>query len=551
MAPCLNAPGRLGACHPGVELLTAQDFSAALLSAQTLLAQNQQRKELEREIYGAARQAAEAQEDLSEARILVVSGTGWHAGVIGIVASRLAETYHRPAVVISVDGSECVGSARSIPGFHIQEAFRAASDLLDRFGGHSQAAGLSMQASHVADLKLRLKAYAKERLSAEALIPKQYYDGELVQEDITPHLHKEIEALEPFGSGNPHPSFLIRSAAIDNSRRVGKDLRHLKMGLSVGLRSLDAIGFGWGGAAAEFEPGCRVDLLTSIYRNEYRGVSKTEFRIQGLKRRYDAPEDLDRLLRDHDFKIFAVFLSEFMYNKSVAAENAGHLGFGRNTADLSAVYHTLKHTAGGHLILLHTEAAVRRFLSPLMGQDLLTRIPLQYHQPAPEDGVGRNCILLAPDPGRFPLNGYHTLWAAEEELPYTLSSGLPPAFAARLQPIHIPGLAGDWRMAWSGMSLPRELLEGVYRNIRSLGAAPQEWPSAAALLARCRQRGISASGFQLLLALEIFSELGFIRFHRCEDALILHNVPNPVNRSLEDSALHRYHQQRIGCPIQA
>lgn len=550
MAPCLNAPGRLGTCHQGVDLLTMQDFSAAFLCAKALMEQNQLRKELEREIHSAALQAAEAYEDLAEARILVVSGSGWHPGVIGIVASRLVEAYHRPAVVISVDGSECVGSARSIPGFHIQEAFCAVSDLLDRFGGHSQAAGLSLKTSRLTDLKLRLMAYARERLSEEALIPKLYYDGELAKEDITPHLHKEIEILEPFGAGNPPPSFLISSAAINNSRRVGKDFSHLKMALSLGLRSLDAIGFGWGDAAAEFEPGCRVDLLASVYRNEYRGVSKTEFRIQGLKRRYDARGDLDSLLRDHDLKIFTVFLSEFMYNKSVAAESRGILGTNRDTADLSGVYNILKHTAGGHLFLIHTEAAACRFLSPLMGQGLLSRLPLQYHRPAAGDGIGRNGIVLVPDPARIPFCRYHTIWVAEEELAFTLSSGLPPEYAVRLQPVRIPGLAGDWPKASAGLALSRAQLESVYRYIRSLESTQRVWPSAAALLSACRQKGISINGFQLLLALEIFAELGFVQIHRSEGTVTLHSVPNPTNRSLENSALYRYHRQRIGCPIQ-
>lgn len=250
-APHLNAAGRLGDALPAMEMLLAEEEEKAALLANELCQINQKRRALERKILQQAESQAEEEIKKTKTSLLTLAAEDWHRGVIGIVASRLAEKYYRPVALVALDGDEGHGSARSIPGFDITKALSASSRLLARFGGHEQAAGFSVPKENIAPLRGSLNRYAAENLSAETLQPSLDIEAELGPDEISFELADHLELLEPFGEGNPTPILGTRSWELSSWRLVGADQSHLKLSVKKGGKHLAPIYF----SAAAKEPG--------------------------------------------------------------------------------------------------------------------------------------------------------------------------------------------------------------------------------------------------------------------------------------------------------
>ncbi len=223
LAPRLNAAGRMSHARKAFQLLVTQQGLEALALAKDLDTHNQERQRTEQEILARAVERIES-EGWHLDPILVVEGPGWHEGVIGIVASRLAERYWRPALVISVQGPTGKGSARSIPGFHLYRALASQEHLFESFGGHTMAAGFRIPAHRIPELREGLRAYAAAHLSPEDLVPWFLVDGEVDPEDLETLNLEQYRQLAPFGIGNPTPVFLLRGVRIVGQvRTVGQD----------------------------------------------------------------------------------------------------------------------------------------------------------------------------------------------------------------------------------------------------------------------------------------------------------------------------------------
>ncbi|MDD4680577.1 MAG: single-stranded-DNA-specific exonuclease RecJ, partial [Clostridia bacterium] len=436
IAPCLNAPGRMTSFRPGYELLTAENIQQALPQAEELVCQNQLRRQTESTILESAMKMVEQQVDLTSQRVIVVSGEEWHPGVIGIVASRITEEYCRPSIILSLDGEKAVGSARSIKGFHLYEALSSCSDLLLRFGGHEMAAGLSLSRDNIDSFRQQICSYADEVLDEEALVPHYYYDEKLPQEQVSLNLLNEIEQLAPFGCGNPAPRFLLPSALVESSRLIGSESNHIKMALSLGQRSWDAIGFGLAEAGRDFQQGCRISLMTSLKRNEWMGVSSAQFQIYSMKRIFSEPEDLNNLLSIFYFKVFDVFLQEFMYNDNIIQDMVKEKPSlrdksvnGQAVLTLEDTINYLKDSLIGTVVFVSTYEEAVLLLNRLMEENLLESIPVQYHQPYWGNGPSRNSVVLVPDYKQSPEKYYRTVITPGKEesfhsnLPVSLSNG--------------------------------------------------------------------------------------------------------------------------------
>ena len=201
---------------------------------------------------------------------LVFSGEGWHRGVIGIVAQRVVERYHRAALVIGVEDGVGVGSGRSIRGFHLLDALTRASDLFDRFGGHAQAAGFAMSADRIPELAARFEQHARAVLAPEDLEPALRVDAEVGLGDLNWGLYEDLSQLEPFGFGNPTPVFAARGVRVLAPPRVLKE-KHLKLRVAQGASSFDALGWGMAERSTEIRPGDNVDLAFTLDENCYQG----------------------------------------------------------------------------------------------------------------------------------------------------------------------------------------------------------------------------------------------------------------------------------------
>jgi single-stranded-DNA-specific exonuclease len=280
LGPRINAAGRLGDAKLCVHLLLTPDPAKAEHIAGLLEKANRERQSLERGMTAQAeKQLAGA--DLSASHVLVVAGEGWNPGLVGLTAGRLCERYHLPAVALSLSGDTASGSCRSIPGVNIYRMLSACADLLEKFGGHEQAGGLTLKAANLPLFRERLEKEIASSVPAECFLATREYDLALPFRTWTPDALALLAQLEPTGCGNPAPLFRLERAEIQTLRRVGRDGSHLKLSLVDEDGTLfDAVAFSQGGAA---DAGCsRLDLLYRPVLNEFRGQTRIEAQVAAL-----------------------------------------------------------------------------------------------------------------------------------------------------------------------------------------------------------------------------------------------------------------------------
>jgi single-stranded-DNA-specific exonuclease len=272
LGPRINAAGRMDAARAVVELFDTRNADKARLLAHHLDARNEERKTVQQQIIDLA--IAEVK-DPKDCHVAVIAGEGWHRGVIGIAASKIAERLNRPCVVLSIDGEMAHGSGRSIEAYHLLNGLTACSDLFEKFGGHSHAAGITIRPERIEELRRRLNEHAASCLTSDDLEPLVKIDLELRPEEVTFSLTRELDALEPFGAGNPRPVFVTRNLRRLSEPVVIKD-KHLKFRLAGPQnRPLEAVW--WNCVEA---PGQTPDLNgsielaytleTSAWNDEYR-----------------------------------------------------------------------------------------------------------------------------------------------------------------------------------------------------------------------------------------------------------------------------------------
>lgn len=277
LGPRLNAAGRLETASKGVELLLSEEREKAAALAESLDAANTERKAVEQEILAQA-EAQLAAIDTEKARVLVVAGEGWHPGVIGLVASRLTEKYYRPSVAICLQDGVGKGSCRSIRGYNIFDALTACRETLLQFGGHAMAAGLSVAANHVDDLREGLEKFAAIHLTPEDYTPVLKAAAELNPAALTLDLLDEITLLEPFGVANPQPLFFCQDVTAEYVRRMGQAQNHL----SCAVGGTRVVGWRMGDEVPLVEAGA-IDIAYAAEINEWRGERYPQCRLSALR----------------------------------------------------------------------------------------------------------------------------------------------------------------------------------------------------------------------------------------------------------------------------
>ena len=281
LAPRLNAGGRLEDASQGVTLLTTGDAEIAERIAARLEQDNQQRQAIEQDITEQALAQIAERVDFRDDLVIIVMGDGWNSGVIGLAAGRICERYHFPAIVLSRQGDTAVGSCRSIPGVNIHAMLTTCKDLFERFGGHEQAAGLTMPAALVPELRRRLNLAIRENCDLSCYIPAKEYDLALPLSEVTLETIDALASLQPTGYGNPNPVLLTAQCHVQQARRVGKTRDHLKLSLLDGQTLRDGIGFSLGDMADEGLE--MVDVLYAPERNEYMGRVTPQLQVHALR----------------------------------------------------------------------------------------------------------------------------------------------------------------------------------------------------------------------------------------------------------------------------
>ncbi|WP_274650031.1 single-stranded-DNA-specific exonuclease RecJ [Paenibacillus humicola] len=290
MAPRINAAGRLEHADEAVRLLTAADSESAAAAAFTLDNLNRERQRVVDEIVREAlamwadRCSRAEAEDRPEPSVIVLAGVGWNAGVVGIVASKLIERFYKPTLVLGIDAETgmCKGSARSVEGFDLHAALTRCAELLDHFGGHQAAAGMSLHRSRLGELEESLFRLADEWLTADDRVPKTRIDLACGVEEATLDVLTELQRLEPFGAGNPAPKLLLRGGTVADRRTMGKEGKHLKLSISGGGRLLDAVGFGCGELAPRLTEGAHIELVGELAVNEWNGRRRAQFMVSDM-----------------------------------------------------------------------------------------------------------------------------------------------------------------------------------------------------------------------------------------------------------------------------
>lgn len=273
IAPRINAMGRIEHGMDSLRLICAKNQKQAEAGAQLLASTNTRRQTLTT----AAMDNAFDIVDKSQL-VGVTAHPDWHEGVIGLVASRLVETYHKPMIVIARGDLHSKGSARSIPGFNIVEAIRNSIEFLVDAGGHPMAAGFTIETKHIEAFTKKINVYAQTKITEEILAPVIEIETKLDSKDITYQTLEQIRQFEPYGMGNPQPIFLTENMQVEDIRTVGESNKHLK--LQVG--GFNAIGFNLGKLRADLRPGDSVDLVYTLEKDNYSGHNKIQLKIKDL-----------------------------------------------------------------------------------------------------------------------------------------------------------------------------------------------------------------------------------------------------------------------------
>jgi single-stranded-DNA-specific exonuclease len=282
LGPRLNAAGRVGEARDGLRLLLTDDEGEADRLAHQLEGLNIQRQALDQRMLEEAIAQVERDADPARDAAFVLAGEGWHPGVVGIVASRVVERYGRPTFLVAFEGDVGKGSGRSISRFDLHAALDQCGDLLERYGGHHMAAGLTVKRERLEEFRARFAAVARQQLSPEELGPEQRVDLLLRLDEASEDLERLCRHLEPCGMGNPAPVFGVRGAGFISARRVGSG--HLKGTLTQDDRRLAAIGFQWADRVPWLPatPPSHVDVAFRLEQNSYMGETSLQARIVAL-----------------------------------------------------------------------------------------------------------------------------------------------------------------------------------------------------------------------------------------------------------------------------
>lgn len=292
IGPRINASGRVQNGKESVDLLVEHNADAASEMAERINEYNEERKELDKRMTEEATMLVKEMPEWQDKNSIVIYNENWHKGVIGIVASRLTEVYFCPAVVLTKDGDKVTGSARSVNGFDVYKAVQNCEDLLDNFGGHTYAAGLSLKEENVGEFKKRFEKYVDMNISPELTLPTLDIDAFVTFRDITPKLHNDLKRMRPFGPGNAKPIFCTKQVYdYGTSKVVGRDQEHIKLELvdNKSNNVMNGIAFGQSSQARYIKTKRSFDIVYSVEENT-RKRGEVQLLIEDIRTREESGE---------------------------------------------------------------------------------------------------------------------------------------------------------------------------------------------------------------------------------------------------------------------
>ncbi len=514
LAPRLNAAGRMGDPMRSLMLLTAGDTVQAQNLALTLNDENERRQTEEQRILRDAHRQL-AGKDTARMRAILLYSPDWNPGVIGIVASKLAEEYYRPVLLFHLRDNLLTGSCRSIPGVHLFECLQAFETHLIRFGGHAQAAGLTMELGQFEAFSKEFDCYLRGHIHPHTFIPTMLYEKEVPLKEISLQAVEELSILAPYGEGNPQPVFRARGVHLENTACMGREDAHLRSTAVQGNRRANLVAFGYGNKAKEWAQGGIFDLLYTPDVNSWQGTRQLQLMLRAAKRTtfFDDPNDiLNRRLKFVD-----AFFRNVLYNVSRSA-------VWTVVADMDeAIVRLLQEDMQGALILCTSIQGANRFRTLLLQRHLEDAVEV-YWQELPANAGSANAILLAPHFCALPRGRFTSIY---------LYDGCPSPCVqnihADIGTVFVPA-EGDAVEMLAPLRLSRKEMGNIYRRLM---AQLKNGPAARSLLF---QAGVAEDSERTVLALLVFIELGFFQWNPVTDLVSV--VSSFAPRSLLDSKLY-------------
>ena len=544
LAPRINAAGRLYRADAAVELFLGDDLERAAEIATELDRANLDRRETEREVLADAnRQLAELEAETGPGAAIVLWGEGWHPGVVGICASRMAERHMRPAILIALDADgRGKGSGRSVPGFDLLGALRACSDSLARFGGHRAAAGLEIEAAHLEAFRGRLVAHCAQLLPAEPAARVEDVDAVVGTESLGHELATQMARLGPFGMGNPEVRLVVPAARVDDVRPMGEEERHARFTLRGGPGQIRGVAFGVGGTLAKAAASGPADASIRLELNEWNGATEPRALLGALYEPPPAAPDDPWTATDDEFTERLIralegplrFMGDFHEAKrpdyppirrSVGRfpPQGGRVHVDRRSASGLAVIGELA-SSGEPVLVLCADALWRRGIIESGVH------PGRYGDRAGAIIAARGSLTTAGEAGLVLAD-----WAALSLLPelprgfrhLVIADPAPHPGLAELATagegyLHVLASKRELSLGAVAAALPaRKALASVYRSLREAG---EPLSSNALRAALCGPGGAGRSPEACALALRALAEIGVVRVAASGHALSVEAV---------------------------
>ncbi|MBE5040022.1 single-stranded-DNA-specific exonuclease RecJ [Ructibacterium gallinarum] len=283
IAPRINASGRLGCASRSVELFLTDDAEKAKKLAESLCEENTLRQQTEQKMFKEAMEYLEEHPEVKEDKVIVIPHKDWHHGIVGIVSSKITEKFYKPSILFAIDGDEAKGSGRSVSGFNLFGVLEQCSDLLEKFGGHELAAGLTIKSENIEAFRKKVNSCSKDQITEKMMTPTILLDAAIKVPYITLETVNDINRLQPFGVDNPTPAFAVRNIKI-HKISVMSEGKHLRMTLLKDGKYLDAVGFGMGEYYQYLEEGDFIDVAFALDINDYKGFQNVQLILKDIKK---------------------------------------------------------------------------------------------------------------------------------------------------------------------------------------------------------------------------------------------------------------------------
>lgn len=492
VAPRMNAAGRIDDASIGVRVLCSESRSECDKLAARLSELNKNRQGIETAIRDSVCAAVDVG-DITDKRLISLESEGWHPGVLGIVASKVAEKYCRPTVLFSRSGDILTGSARSVPGVDIHDALGRSSSLLQRFGGHCQAAGLTMDIGNYAAFTENTEKYLSEKYDFSFFVPSRYYETELDLIDVNDGLVEDLDRFAPFGEGNPEPVFCARGVKLYSLARAGAEGNHLRADAVQGGRSFPAIFFGAGDCFESLSYADTVDILYTPIKNKWKDQLTLQLKLVAVKPA--AVRSPKAYIDERRSKFVGAFLNNITYNGNCEELLRSEIDREEQLKKL------LDENRAGVCVLCFTPAGAERALELLKDTD----VDVAFGRPA-TGPCAYNTLLLAPQLAGLTLSRFRRVLIFDD----CGTCGIAREVQARFDG-GAAARAGDCDREWynemaDALVVDREQYKHHYLTLLSAGEG--NVLTASAIAAMGRRTGHDAE--QCRFVLNVFAELGFI-----------------------------------------